>query len=54
MSEKTTTGEVPGSVTIVREFFATPDKPVTMKEMRELGVSGIKELAEEIKKQAEA
>ena len=37
--------ETIGAVSAVREFFSTPEKPVTMPELKALGVQGIKGLS---------
>jgi len=35
------------SVEAVKQFFSTPEKPVTFQELKELGSAGIKDLARE-------
>lgn len=37
--------EIIGAVSAVRDFFSTPERPVTMPELKALGVQGIKALA---------
>jgi len=39
--------EVITSVEAVKQFFSTPEKPVTFQELKELGSAGIKDLAKE-------